>query len=155
MQFVSFVYNIIPIWKPLIKNRESVGFFFLVGIFVAINLLIATYFVIKCVNVWDIFPGQILRRNTNIKIETAEKLCCSLWMVNALPTHSLQWRHNVRDGANQGKHQSSASLAFVRRIHRWPITRKICPFDDVIVYCVEIITYRVWDQFNCAFIFWP
>ena len=40
----------------------------------------------------------------------------------------------------QGKHQSSASLAFVRGIHRWPVnsshkgpvTRKMCPFDDVI-----------------------
>ena len=27
----------------------------------------------------------------------------------------------VYSGANQRKHQSSASLAFVRRIHRWPV----------------------------------
>ena len=39
------------------------------------------------------------------------------------------------------KHQSSASLAFVRGIHRgpvnsphkWPVTRKMLPFDDVIM----------------------
>ena len=39
------------------------------------------------------------------------------------------------------KHQSSASLAFVRGIHRrpvnsphkWPVTRKMFPFDDVIM----------------------
>ena len=45
-------------------------------------------------------------------------------------------------GADQRKHQSSASLAFVRTIHRWsvnsqhkwPVTRKIFPFDDVIMY---------------------
>ena len=44
-------------------------------------------------------------------------------------------------GADQRKHQSSASLAFVRRIHRWPVnstckwpvTWKMFPFDDVIV----------------------
>ena len=44
---------------------------------------------------------------------------------------------------DQGKHQSSASLAFVREInrwpvnspHKWPVTRKMFPFDDVIVYC--------------------
>ena len=44
-------------------------------------------------------------------------------------------------GADQRKHQSSASLAFVREIHRWPgnsphkglVTRKMFPFDDVIV----------------------
>ena len=44
-------------------------------------------------------------------------------------------------GANQRKHQSSASLAFVRGIHRWPVNfphkrtvkRKIFPLDDVIM----------------------
>ena len=47
----------------------------------------------------------------------------------------------VRSGADQSKHQSSASLAFVWEIHRWPVnfphkwpvTRKIFPFDDVIM----------------------
>ena len=44
-------------------------------------------------------------------------------------------------GANQRKHQSSTSLVFVRGIHRWPVnsphkwpvTRKMFPFDDVIM----------------------
>ena len=47
----------------------------------------------------------------------------------------------VCSSANQRKHQSSASLVFVRGIHRWPvnspykgpITRKMFPFDDVIM----------------------
>ena len=47
----------------------------------------------------------------------------------------------VYSGADQRKHQSSASLAFVWGIHRgpvnsrhkWPVTRKISPFDDVIM----------------------
>ena len=47
----------------------------------------------------------------------------------------------VCSGADQSKHQSSASLAFVREIHRWsvnsphrgPVTRKMFPFDDVIM----------------------
>ena len=47
----------------------------------------------------------------------------------------------VYSGADQRKHQSSASLAFVRGIHRgpvnsphkWPVTRKRFPFDDVIM----------------------
>ena len=71
---------------------------------------------------------------------------------------SLQWRHNGRDSvsnhqphdcllkrlfnADQRKHQSSASLAFVRGIHRgpvnsprkWPVTRKMFPFDDAIMW---------------------
>ena len=49
--------------------------------------------------------------------------------------------------ADQRKHQSSASLALVWGIHRWPVnsphkgpvTRKIFPFDDVIMY----FNYRV------------
>ena len=43
----------------------------------------------------------------------------------------------VYPGADQSKHQSSASLAFVWRIvnspHKWPVTRKMFPFDDVIM----------------------
>ena len=73
----------------------------------------------------------------------------------------LQWRHNGRDSvsnhqphdcflncldADQRKHQSSASLAFVQGIHRgpvnsphkWPVTRKMFPFDDVIMPNVHL-----------------
>ena len=48
---------------------------------------------------------------------------------------------NVYSDADQRKHQSSASLAFVWGIHqglvnslqKWPVTRKMFPFDDVIM----------------------
>ena len=54
----------------------------------------------------------------------------------------------VYSGADQSKHQSSASLAFVWGIHRgpvnsphkWPVTRKMFPFDDVIIEDVTQIT---------------
>ena len=47
----------------------------------------------------------------------------------------------VYSGADQRKHQSSASMAIVRGIHRWPVnsphkgpvTRKMFPIDDVIM----------------------
>ena len=47
----------------------------------------------------------------------------------------------VGSGTDQRKHQSSGSQAFVRGIHRWPVnsphkrpvTRKMFPFDDVIM----------------------
>ena len=50
----------------------------------------------------------------------------------------------VSSGADQRKHQSSASLVFVRGIHRGPVnsphkrpvTRKMFPFDDVIMCLV-------------------
>ena len=48
----------------------------------------------------------------------------------------------VYSDADQREHQSSASLAFVRRIHRgqvnsphkWPVMRIMFPFDDVIMW---------------------
>ena len=48
----------------------------------------------------------------------------------------------VYSGADIRKHQIPASLAFVRGIHRspmnspnkWPVTRKMFPFDDVIIF---------------------
>ena len=80
----------------------------------------------------------------------------AVWLAIRTSWHgekSLRWRHNGRDSvsnhqphdcllnADQRKHQSSASLAFVRRIHRrpvnsphkWPVTRKMFSFDDVIM----------------------
>ena len=72
---------------------------------------------------------------------------------------ALRWRHNERDCvSNHQPHdcllnclfrcrsmKTSASLAFVRRIHRWPVNspckglikRKMFPFDDVIM-----VSYR-------------
>ena len=80
----------------------------------------------------------------------------------------LEWRHNERDGVSNHqphdclltrllfrrrlkKHQSSASLAFVRGIHRWPVnsphkgpvTRKMFSLDDVILHWnFDYINYR-------------
>ena len=53
----------------------------------------------------------------------------------------------VYSDTDQRKHQSSVSLAFVRGIHRgpgnsphkWPVTRKMFPFDDVIMIRREIV----------------
>ena len=57
----------------------------------------------------------------------------------------------VYSEAEQRKHQSSASLAFLRGIHRWPVnsphkwpvTRKMFPFDDVIMR-----HGLMWSSFN-------
>ena len=50
-------------------------------------------------------------------------------------------------GADQRTFQGSASLAFVRGIHRWPVnsphkwpvTRDMIPFDDVIMHEITIV----------------
>ena len=57
----------------------------------------------------------------------------------------------VYSGVNQRKHQSSASLAFVREIHRgpvnfphkWPVTRRMFPFDDVIMLYTRRLSLRL------------
>ena len=53
----------------------------------------------------------------------------------------------VYSGVDQRKYQSSPSLAFVRGIHRepvnsphkWPVTRKMFPFGDVIMVCCVLL----------------
>ena len=53
-------------------------------------------------------------------------------------------------GADQRKHQSYASLAFMREIHRGPVnspqngpvTRKMFPLDDVIMYPLSVSSER-------------
>ena len=58
----------------------------------------------------------------------------------------------VFSGADQRKHQSSASQAFVQGIHRWPVnsqhkwpvTRKMFPFDDVIMSNPKDMIKIVW-----------
>ena len=108
----------------------------------------------QCVKrIMELFLCLILLHN-KIVIYFNLQICAVAISVNI----SLLWRHNERDGvsnhrrlvvystvcsdADQRKHQSSASLAFVRGIHRWPVnsphkgpvTRKMFLFDDVIMY---------------------
>ena len=90
-----------------------------------------------------------------------------LGLIAAVST--LQLRHNcamasqitslaiiystVYSGADQRKHQNSASLAFVWAIHqgpvnsphKWPVMRKMFPFDDVIM-TYQLYTVSIsWD----------
>ena len=76
------------------------------------------------------------------------------------------WRHKSRaspsvystvySGADERKHQSSASLAFVRGIRWWLVnsphkgsaTRKIFPFDDVIMRRVPFSLVCVYSVLN-------
>ena len=65
----------------------------------------------------------------------------------------------VYSDADQRKHQSSASLAFVQGIHRgpvnsphkWPVTRKMFPFDDVIML-YSLTNKASYRKFRPAFV---
>ena len=69
----------------------------------------------------------------------------------------------VYSDADQRKHQSSASLAFVQGIHRipvnsphkWPVTRKKFPFDDVIMRWISFTKLLAMGHFGVyLLLFW-
>ena len=78
-----------------------------------------SHFLAQCLHYCDVTMGRIASQITSLTI-----------------VYSI-----VYSDADQRKHQSSASLAFVRGIHRgpvnsphkWPVTRKMFPFDDAIM----------------------
>ena len=80
---------------------------------------------LDCVVIWHNF------HHSDVIMDTMASQITSLPIVYA----------TVYSGADQRKHQSSASLSFVRGIHRWPVssphkgpvTRRMFPFDDVIM----------------------
>ena len=68
----------------------------------------------------------------------------------------------VYSGADQRKHQNSASLAFVRGNHRWPVnsphkgpvTRKMVPFDDIIMwYLPTPLVHFDWTNYHGPYSF--
>ena len=86
--------------------------------------------------------------------------CLSLWdhnyndvmmgaMVSQIPSLTIVYS-TVYSGVDQIKHQSSTSLDFVWGIHRWPVnsphkwpvTRKIFPFDDVIMPTPRLLIHH-------------
>ena len=97
-----------------------------------------------CVYLWY---WQILNMNRRILGNRAchrwASHCCDVVMTAmASQITSLTIVYSiVYSGASQRKHRSSASLAFARGIHRWPVnsphigpvTRKMFTFDDVII----------------------
>ena len=83
-----------------------------------------------CHNIWESFSISNSHYDDVIMSAIASQIT-SLTIVYSI----------VYSDEDQRKHQSSASLAFVRGIHRgpvnspykWPVTRKMFPFDDVIM----------------------
>ena len=77
------------------------------------------------------YSMDILLHYNDVIMGTIESQITSLTIVYSI----------VYSDADEREQQSSASLAFVRGIHRepvnsphkWPVTRKMFPFDDVII----------------------
>ena len=94
---------------------------------VVVATIVLCYYVICCNHYGDVIMGAIASQITSLTIVYS----------------------TVYSDADQRKHQSSASLAFVRGIHRrpvnfphkWPVTRKMFPFDDVIMYSDKLVLW--------------
>ena len=84
-------------------------------------------------------------------------------------SNSLKWRHSERDGVSNHQHhdclsnglfrrkskKTSAALVFVWGIHRWPVnsphkgpvTRKMFPYDDVIMlWIIRMTSQTLWQS---------
>ena len=92
---------------------------------------------------WDCYPGALSFSQviaTDLKIGTHYGDVIMGAIASQITSLTIVYSIVYSD-AYQRKHQSSASLAFVRGIHRgpvnsphkWPVTRKMFPFDDVIM----------------------
>ena len=90
----------------------------------------------------EILLTNFLTIEHQVKNLTKKSIHCGDAIMGTMASHitSLTVVYStIYSGADQRKHQSYASLAFVRGIHRgpvnsphkWPVTRKMFPFDDV------------------------
>ena len=97
---------------------------------------------------WNLIEIHIYNNvilNTRLKFNS---IMCKFYIVLAIQRRHNEWTASqitsltvVYSSTDERKHRSSASLAFVRVIHRWPVysrrkgpvTQKMSPFDDVIV----------------------
>ena len=87
----------------------------------------------SCILWWDILYNQLLKsyHYNDVIVGAKASQITSLTIVYS----------TVYSDADERKHQSSASLAFVWGIHlwpvnsphKWPVTRNMFPFDDVIM----------------------
>ena len=95
---------------------------------VMLNCIISLAITDEFLNRWP--QSEIYHHSDVIMIAMASQITCVLLLYST-----------VYSGADHRKNQSSASLAFLRGTHRWPVkyshkgpeTRKMVPFDDVIM----------------------
>ena len=107
-------------------------------------------------------PHCLCCRNGTLSSMMGGLNCCAFSVIT-MTSYWARWRLKspasrlfiAYSGADQRK-TSSASLAFVRGIHRspvnsphkWPVTRKMFPFDDVIIVNEWHHTHIFWKQFS-------
>ena len=82
-------------------------------------------------NACMLYALEILRIHTTVSGDHYNNVIMSA-MASQITNLTIAYS-TVYSSTDQRKHQSYASLAFVRIIHKGPVTRKMFPFDDVIM----------------------
>ena len=88
---------------------------------------------------WTLMQKVLVNQNNNTCFHYGDVIMGAI--VSQITSLTIVYS-TVYSDADHRKHQSSASLAFVCGIHRgpvnsphkWPVTRKMFPFDDVIMF---------------------
>ena len=141
--FISWILHHIYIWRKCLK------------IFVLIN-----YVQKWTASVLSQIPATPHSSIHRLPIDISKLKPCSIWLFGALYSLARYSRPHYNDvimsamvsqitslttvystvysGADQRKHQSFASLAFVNSPRKWPVTREMFPFDNVIILFMEI-----------------
>ena len=133
----AFGGNVFQAFSKIIEGKNFVSTFYWVWLRIFMFLLTSIYrlsqitriLTCKLIRPWEMW---LLSHYNDVIMSAMASQITSLTIVYS----------TVHSGADQRKHQSSASLAFVRGIHRWPVnsphkrpvTRKMFPFDDVIIW---------------------
>ena len=98
---------------------------------------------------WCHWKLQVIQQNMKQAVTFYVQHYCDImgWMASQITSLTIVYS-TIRSGTDQRKHQSSASLAFVRGIHRWSVNSadkwtvmgKMFPFDDVIMKMNDLNT---------------
>ena len=120
--------------------------YFSESVFIVANSKYTFLFCFKSSSIWAAVSDTAVdskRRIRSITLKTPWHQNSDVMMsamVSQITSHTIVCS-TIYSGTDQRKYQSSASPAFVRWIHRWPVncthkgpvTRKMFPFDDVIM----------------------
>ena len=131
----EWVHDDDALWKPFPHYFHSISLIF-ISVLHLTNFYITLHFMTKLLVLWC--------HMMSLGFDKLTHLHCSHnghdGMSNHQP-HQIVYS-TIYSKADQRKHQSSASLAFVQGIQRWPVnsphkrpvTQKMFPFDDVIMW---------------------
>ena len=105
--------------------------------------------IVRFYEIDEVMVSYVYHKSTSVSHYSDVIMGAIAYQITSLPIVYT----TVYSGADQRKHQSSASLALVRGIHRrpvnsphkGPVTRKTFPFDDVIMNyrCLCILHFVV------------